>query len=147
MMERRTEGSLAAFRRAVNLNPSSAAAHCYLSHGLAFAGHDREAIAHGEEAIRLSPLDPEMAMFLGGIAVAHYTAGRFPESARYAEELLRLRPGFHGAQRLRCASLAMTGRIDEARSHLAALRREHPDMTIEWIEHYLKGMRKAGLEK
>src|SRR3954471_22169133 len=90
MMERRTEESLAAFRRAVSLNPSSAAAHCYLSHGLAFAGQDREAIAHGKEAIRLSPLDPEMAMFLGGIAVAHYTAGRFPQSARYAEELLRL---------------------------------------------------------
>ena len=38
MMERRTEESIAAFRRAVSLNPSSAAAHCYLSHGLAFSG-------------------------------------------------------------------------------------------------------------
>ena len=38
---------------------------------------DREAIAHGEEAMRLSPLDPEMAFFLGGIAIAHYMAGRF----------------------------------------------------------------------
>ena len=26
-----------------------------------------------------------------------------------------MRPGFHGGQRLRCASLAQTGRIDEAR--------------------------------
>src|SRR5204863_850062 len=84
MMERRTEESIAAFRRAVDLNPSSAAAHCYLSHGLAFAGHDREAIAHGEEPIRLSPLDPEMAMFLGGIAVAHYLAGRFREALQYS---------------------------------------------------------------
>src|SRR5438270_1862230 len=49
MMERRTAESLAAFRRAVNLNPSSATAHCYLSHGLAFAGQDRGAIAHGQE--------------------------------------------------------------------------------------------------
>ena len=111
MMERRTEESIAAFRRAVNLNPSSAAAHCYLSHGLAFAGQDREAIEHAEEAIRLSPLDPEMAMFLGGIAVAHYTAGRYAEALRYSSELLRLRPGFQGAQRLRCASLAQAGRL------------------------------------
>ena len=74
MMERRTEESIAAFRRAVNLNPNSAAAHGYLSHGLAFSGQDSEAIAHGEDAIRLSPLDPEMALFLGGIAVAHYLA-------------------------------------------------------------------------
>ena len=66
MMERRTEESIAAFRRAVKLNPNSAAAHSHLSRGFAFAGRDREAIEHGEDAIRLSPLDPEMALFLGG---------------------------------------------------------------------------------
>jgi len=159
MMERRTEESLAAFRRAVNLNPSSAAAHCYLSHGLAFAGQDREAIAEAEEAMRLSPLDPETAMFIGGIAVAHYTAGRYAEAARHSEELLRLRPGFHGAQRMRCASLAKVGRVEEARAHLTALRREHPGLSIEWIrasvpyqtpalmEGFLDGMRKAGLDE
>jgi tetratricopeptide (TPR) repeat protein len=157
MMERRTEESLAAFRRAVSLNPSSATAHSYLSHGLAFAGHDGEAIAHGEDAIRLSPLDPEMAMFLGGIAVAHYLAGRYGEALRYGEELLRLRPGFQGAQRMRCASLAQTGRIEEAREFLASIRLEHPQLSIDWIrrsvpyqtpelmERFLAGMRKAGL--
>jgi tetratricopeptide (TPR) repeat protein len=157
MMERRTEESLAAYRRAVALNPSSAAAHSYLSHGLAFAGQDRKAIAHAEEAIRLSPLDPEMAMFFGGIAVSHYVGGRYAEAARYGEELLRLRPGFHGAQRLRIASLAKIGRVDEARAFLAALRREHTELSVEWIrasvpyqtpalmEDFLDGMRKAGL--
>ncbi len=80
MMERRTEGSIAAFRRAVSLNPNSAATHSHLSRGFAFAGCDREAIEHGEEAIRLSPLDPEMALFLGAIAVAHYAAGRYAET-------------------------------------------------------------------
>src|SRR4051794_26133553 len=126
MMERRTEESIAAFRRAVNLNPSSAAAHSYLSHGLAFAGQDREAIEHAEEAIRLSPLDPEMAMFLGGIAVAHYTAERYAEAVRYSSELLRLRPGFQGAQRMRCASLAQLGRVDAAREFLETVQRDQP---------------------
>jgi TolB-like protein/cytochrome c-type biogenesis protein CcmH/NrfG len=159
LMERRTEESIAAFRRAVNLNPSSAAAHSYLSHGLAFAGQDREAIEHAEEAIRFSPLDPEMAMFLGGIAVAHYTAGRYAEAVRYSSELLRLRPGFQGAQRMRCASLAQAGRIDEAREFLATVRREQPQLSIDWIrasvpyqtpelmERFLEGMRKAGLNE
>jgi TolB-like protein len=157
MMERRTEESIAAFQRAVNLNPSSAAAHCYLSHGLAFSGRDREAIAHGEEAIRLSPLDPEMAMMLGGIAVAHYIAGRYDEAVRYSEELLRLRPGFQGAQRMRCASLAQTGKLEEARKFLATVRLEQPRLSLAWIrasvpyqtpelmERFLDGMRKAGL--
>ena len=158
MMERRTEELIAAFRRAVMLNPNSAAAHAHLSRGLAFAGRDREAIEHGEDAIRLSPLDPDMALFLGGLAIAHYGAGRYAEAAHYATEALRLRPGFHGPQRLRCASLAQAGQIDEARSFLATARREQPQLSMDWIranapfqtpqlmERYLEGMRKAGLK-
>ncbi len=157
MMERLTEELVSAFRRAINLNPNSAAAHTNLSHIFAFAGQDREAIAHGEEAMRLSPLDPEMAFFLGGIAIAHYLAGRFSESARCATEALRLRPGFQGAQRLHAASLAQAGHIDAARACLATARREHPALSLDWIrvnvpyqtpelmERYLDGMRKAGL--
>ena len=158
MMERRTEESVSAFRRAVNLNPNSAAAHTNLSHIFAFAGQDREAIAHGEEAMRLSPLDPEMAFFLGGIAIAHYIAGRFSESARSATEALRLRPEFQGAQRLRAASLAQAGQIDAARASLATAQRQHPALSLDWIrasvpyqtpelmERFLDGMRKAGLK-
>jgi len=157
MMERRTEESVSAFCRAVNLNPNSAAAHTNLSHIFAFAGQDREAIAHGEEAMRLSPLDPEMAFFLGGIAIAHYMAGRFSEAARSATEALRLRPGFQGAQRLRAASLAQAGQIDAARASLATAQRQHPALSLDWIrasvpyqtpelmERFLDGMRKAGL--
>jgi TolB-like protein/tetratricopeptide (TPR) repeat protein len=157
MMERRTEESITAFRRAVELNPNSAAARGGLGHCLAFAGHDREAIAHAENAIRLSPLDPDMAIFVGGIAVAHYCAGRYAEAVRFAEEQLRARPGFHGGQRLRCASLAQSGRIDEAREFLKLVRSEQPQLSIDWIratvpyqtpqlmERFLDGMRKAGL--
>jgi tetratricopeptide (TPR) repeat protein len=159
MMERRTEESIAAFRRAVSLNPNSAAAHAHLGHIFAFAGQDRAAIEHTEDAIRLSPLDPEMAFFLGGIAVAHYTAGRFAEALRYTTEALRLRPGFQGAQRLRCASLAKVGLVDEAQSLLATVRREQPQLSIDWIrasvpyqtpqlmEQFLDGMREAGLQE
>jgi TolB-like protein/cytochrome c-type biogenesis protein CcmH/NrfG len=157
MMEKRTEESIAAFRRAVKLNPNSAAAHSHLSRGLAFAGQDREAIEHGEDAIRLSPLDPDMALFLGGIAVAHYAARRYAEAAHYATEAVRVRPGFQGAQSMRCASLAQAGRVDEARSFLATARREQPGLSIHWLranvpyqthellERYLEGMRNAGL--
>jgi TolB-like protein/tetratricopeptide (TPR) repeat protein len=157
LMERRTEESIAAFRRAVQLNPSSAAAHGNLGRALAFAGQDRGAIEHAEEAIRLSPLDPEMALFLGAIAVAHYSAGRYQESTECSWKLLRLRPGFQGAQRLLCASLAQAGRIDEARKYLAAVRLDQPQLSTEWIrasvpyqtselmERFVDGMRKAGL--
>lgn len=159
LMERRAEESIAAFERAVNLNRNSAAAHAHLGHGLAFSGRDQEAIRHAEEAIRLSPFDPMMAIFLGTIAVAHYLAGRYAEALRYTTEAARVRHGFQGAQRLRCASLAQVGRIDEAQRLLATVRLEQPQLSLQWIranvpyqtpelmEHFLKGMRKAGLNE
>ena len=160
MMQRRTEEAIAAFRGAVNLTPSSAAAHAHLSRGLAFAGYSDEAVEHGEAALRLSPLDPEIALFRGGISIAHYTARRFDLALRFTEENLRLRPGFQGAQRLHCASLAQAGRIDEARTLLSVLRRSHrPPLTIAWVrenvpyqtpalmELFIEGLRKAGLDE
>jgi tetratricopeptide (TPR) repeat protein len=93
MMEWRTEESIAAFRRAVSLNPSSAAAHCYLSHGLAFLGQCAMPSRMATKAIRLSPLDPDTAMFLGGITVAHYLAGRYAEAFETSEAVAAAAPG------------------------------------------------------
>ena len=159
MMEKRTGETIAAFETAVRLNPSSAAAHCYLSRGLAFSGRDREAIEHAETAIRLSPMDPEMALVYGCIAVAHYTAGRYDQTLHYTGEVLRLRPGFQGAQRLRCAALAQLGRITEAKEFLEHVMIGQPQLTLQWIresvpyqtpetmERFLDGMRKAGVRE
>jgi hypothetical protein len=100
-----------------------------------------------------------MAFFLGGIAVAHFAADRFVEAVRYTAEALRLRPGFQGAQRLRCASLAQAGRISEARAYLPTVQRDQPHLSIDWIrasvpfqtqqlmERFLEGMHKAGLNR
>ena len=158
LMEWRSEESIASLRRAVNLNPNSAAAHAHLGRCLAFAGQDREAIEHSQEAMRLSPLDPMMALWFGAMAVAHFAGGRYPEAAEYTSEALRLRPGFQGAHRLHCASLALAGQLEEARAYFAVVRREQPQLSPDWIranvpyqtpelmDRFLDGMRKAGLE-
>jgi tetratricopeptide (TPR) repeat protein len=157
MMERHTDESIAAFRRAVELNPNSAAARSHLSRGLAFAGLHGEAIEHGEAAIRLAPFDPQKALFLGGIAVAKHAAGRFDEAVHWSVEAQRLRPGFQGSRRMLCANLALAGRADEARAVLSSLRRDQPELSMSWltanvpyqtsrlIERYQDGMWKAGL--
>jgi predicted Zn-dependent protease len=98
-----------------------------------------------------------MALFLGGIAIAHHAAGRYAEAVEYATEAARLRPGFQGVQRMRCASLAKAGQVAEARALMNELRRDHPQLTLAWIkdnvpyqtqalmDSYLDAMRKAGL--
>jgi adenylate cyclase len=157
MMDRRTDESIAACRRALDLNPSSATAHGYLGRVLSWAGRDREAITKLEEAIRLSPYDPQNAIFLANIGLCHFLAGRFAQAVDFLSQAFKERPKYLGLQRLFCASLAQAGRLEEARVTLAEILREQPDLSIDWLrqnapyqtpefmERFLDGMRKAGL--
>ncbi|MFI5021391.1 MAG: adenylate/guanylate cyclase domain-containing protein [Alphaproteobacteria bacterium] len=156
-VRRRTSAAAAEFQRAIDLNPNFAAAHGYLGWALAFGGQSEQAIAHLKEAIRMSPHDPQNAIFNTGLAIAHYLAGRFAEAVEYSREILQQRSAFTAGHRIYCASLAQNGQIDEAREALAALKEVHPDLSIAWIEQnvpytaapmakFLEGMRKAGLQ-
>jgi len=156
-VRRRTSAAAAEFQRALALNPNFAAAHGYLGWALAFDGQSEQAIAHLKEAIRMSPHDPQNAIFNTGLAVAHYLAGRFAEAVEYSRETLQQRSAFTAGHRIHCASLAQNGQIDEAREALARLKAVHPDLSIAWIESnvpytaapmakFVEGMRKAGLQ-
>ena len=52
------------FRRAIELNPGSVSAHHFYSHYLLALGRDQDALAEGEKAYDLSPVDPEMSVHL-----------------------------------------------------------------------------------
>ena len=153
---RRTEEAVRRFRAAIDLNPNFAAAYGYIGWALAHDGQSDEAIKNLQQAIRMSPRDPFNVFFLAGLAAANYLAGRYSEAAEWAEQAVQLRPGHLGARRKLCASLAQAGQIEEARAALSTLRQLQPDISIAWIrqsvpytsgpmEHFLEGMRKAGL--
>jgi tetratricopeptide (TPR) repeat protein len=155
-IERRTDESIAHFQRALDLNPNFAAAHGYLGWVLSFDGQSEKSIAHSQTAIRMSPHDPQQVIFYGGMAAAHYLAGRYDEAIDSALRVLRYRPTFNGARRLMVSALAQAGRLDEARLELERLKGFQPDISISWIEKnvpytpasmikYLEGWRKVGL--
>ena len=152
---RRTEEAAGEFQRALDLNPNFAAARGYLGWGLALDDRS-EAIAHLEEAIRMSPHDPQNAIFYVGLAVAHYLRGRFDEAIGFARKAIQQRQGMAGGRRIYVASLAQAGEVEEARRELEQLKESQPDLSIAWIERYVpytpgpmakfvEGMRKAGL--
>jgi adenylate cyclase len=156
-VRRQTNVAAAEFRRALALNPNFAAAHGYLGWTLAFDGQTEQASAHLEEAIRMSPHDPQNAIFNTGLAAVHYLAGRYGEAVEYSRKTLQQRSAFTAGHRIYVASLAQNGQIDEAREALARLKELHPDLSIAWIEKnvpytsgpmtkFVEGMRKAGLE-
>jgi tetratricopeptide (TPR) repeat protein len=155
--QRRTAVAAMEFRRALALNPNFAAAHGYLGWALAFDGQSEQAVPHLEEAIRLSPHDPQNAIFNTGLAVTHYLAGRYAEAVEYSGKTLQQRSAFSAGYRIHCASLAQAGEADQAREALARLKEMHPGLSIAWIEQnvpytaapmvkFLEGMRKAGLQ-
>jgi tetratricopeptide (TPR) repeat protein len=107
--------------------------------------------------MRMSPHDPQNAVFNAGLAVAHYLAGRYIEAVGFARKALQQHYGFIGSHRIYVASLAQAGRIDEARAALARMKEIQPAVSIAWIKkyvpyppeqmaHYIEGVRKAGLE-
>ncbi|MGA7166200.1 MAG: tetratricopeptide repeat protein [Pseudolabrys sp.] len=154
---RHTDGAVEEFQRALDLNPNFAAAHGYLAFALAVDGRSEQAIAHSEQAIHMSPHDPQNAIFNMCIGVAHYLAGRYPEAVAFGRKAIQQRTQFTSGHRIYVASLAQAGQIEEARDALARLKGLFPEMTIAWIKQYvpytagpmekfLDGMRKAGLE-
>ena len=154
---RRTEEAAEEFRRAILLNPNFAAAHGYLGWALALDGQSDPATAHLGEAIRMSPRDPQNAIFYVGLAAAHYLAGRYTEAIGFGRKAIQHRYSFTGGHRIYVAGLAQAGRIDEARTALARLKELQPNLSIAWIEKYvpytpramakfLDGIRKAGLQ-
>src|SRR5206468_4176437 len=79
-----------AFRKAVGLNPKSAAAQ----YGLGFLSQARGALRDAIEAYRKAvALDPEMAEAYGNVAAAYASAGRNDDAADALRKALQLDPG------------------------------------------------------
>jgi TolB-like protein/Flp pilus assembly protein TadD len=155
--KRCTDDAIDEFQRALDLNPNFAAAHGFLGCALAFDARSDQAIEHIEQAIRMSPYDPQNALLNAALAAAHYQAGRYPEAVGIAHKAIQQRFELTNGHRIYVASLAQAGRIEEARAALARLQGLHPDNSIAWIkgnvpytpgamEKFLEGFRKVGLQ-
>jgi TolB-like protein/class 3 adenylate cyclase/Flp pilus assembly protein TadD len=156
-MQRRMAESTAEFQRALQLNPNFAAAHGYLGWALSFDGQSDNAMVHLQEALRMSPHDPQNAIFHVGVAISHYMAGRYDDAIAACRIAFQQRAGMARGTRVYIASLAQAGRVEEARVALARMKETHPGLSIAWIEQnvpytpdamakFLDGMRKAGLQ-
>jgi adenylate cyclase len=155
--KRATDEAVEEFTRALDLNPNFAAAHGYLALALALADRSKEAITHGEQAIHMSPHDPQTGLFNVALAAAHYLEGHFNEAVLCGRKAVQLSPQLSGAYRIYVASLAQAGQIGEAYEALQRLKELQPTISIDWIERYvpytgtamakfINGMRKAGLQ-
>jgi TolB-like protein len=151
------DGGLALLDQARILNPNLTAAWFLGGFARVWRGDPDGAIADITQAMRLSPLDPEMYRMQVGMAAAHLFAKRFNEASSWAAKAFRHTPNFLFAAAFIAASHALAGQTDEARRAMQHLRQLDPALCISSLTKYLPirrpqdlatlsdGLRKAGL--
>jgi DNA-binding SARP family transcriptional activator len=143
---------------AIELNPTFAQAHCALGDSLAYAGRLDEAIPCFQEAVRVSPHDPYLWAFLTYGAMAHLFRHDYETAAGWASDAVRVPNAHYGANLALISALGHLGRRDECKAALAELLQIRPDFCCQLarerlfylkdqgqIDHYIEGLRKAGL--
>ncbi|TWC06052.1 TolB-like protein [Bradyrhizobium macuxiense] len=129
--EPETGSALAA--RAIALDPNLALARLWAGWAKVYLGAHDAAIEQFSAAIRLSPIDPHLFVPQTGMAFAHFFSGRYDQALAQATTAIQRQPNFPGAQRIRMSSLAMTGRISEARLACEAALQIDPTLRISSI--------------
>ena len=154
---RKMDPSIANARKAIELSPTLMAAYGTLISSLAFSGRASEAIEAYRISERLSPRDPDRSQRLMGLMLAQFVAGNYEEAIRAADEHILLQPKWGNTRRWRAASLALLGKLDEARLAIAEYLKMEPHYTIsvynrigmlqrpEDKERLIEGFRLAGL--
>ncbi len=154
----RIEAGIAAMEDALALNPSFAAAHANLAFLLNYCGRPQDAAQSVQKAIRLSPYDNRMFLWLPALAAAHYQQGKYEEAIDVGRRAVALKPDHPGGLRYVVAALGQLGRETEAREALFALQRietlaiDYPTVVKMLFRndaagtHFLEGLRKAGVD-
>jgi adenylate cyclase len=150
---------IAVLQRLIELNPNSASSYGQLGFVLSYAGRPDDAITNLERAMRLSPRDHSMHMWLVGMGWAHFAMGRYEAAASWLERCRQTRPDYHLAHRALAATYAQLGRLEEARRALqedlrlvaeesvSVIMAQIPYADPAFLEKYLAALRKAGLKE
>jgi adenylate cyclase len=103
------------FDRALAANPSSAIAWLRSSATFSYIGETREARRRADIGLRLSPFDAHVFLSYAIVALSSYAAGDYADATLWARRSATLNPRFTANLRFLAASLAASGKIEEAR--------------------------------
>jgi TolB-like protein len=153
----RLDRAVSAFRHAIDLNPSYAAAHVLLGQMHLYRGDARGALRLAEKGIRLSPRDPRLFIWLPALSGAHYQLREYAQVIEPGLRSWNLNRNWPAGLRYAAAALGQLGRSAEGEA--AALELQSLGQTLGFVEanlcrlyadqsavqHVIDGLRKAGL--
>ena len=149
--------SIAAFERAIELNPNCSLAYGSLGTALSIFGDPDESIRNNEIAIRSNPKDPSIFFRYSGIAMAHFRAGRYSKASQWARKSINRKPNWRIGHAVLASSLVQLNLFGEAEEAIDEYLENIPNETISDLRTVLpfnnpddthrfeEGLRKAGL--
>ena len=110
------------------------------------------ALANIDQAMKLSPRDPEMGRWHWIKGGTFSYMGRYQDAVREIRAALETGYSFWGVYAHLAVAYAFLDRQSEAEAAVAQARKQKPDLTIKWLRARLdepevsyEGLRKAGL--
>jgi adenylate cyclase len=143
------------YQQAITLNSNDADGAAQMGGLFIDMGRFSEALDWFQRAVRLNPLHP--AWYLYGIGEAYYGARQYARAIAPLRAAVNRFPNFITPRRHLAAAYAQMDRLEEARAEIATIRELDPSVCLalyrgrlryekmEDLEHYLDGLRKAGL--
>jgi len=129
--------AMALFDRALEASPSSAIAWVRSSPTYSYVGSHQEAIRRAEQALELSPLDPNVFLPHTALCLAHYVAGEHDEAARWGGKAREENPRYTANLRLLAATLAATGNSKQAQDVARELLAAEPGFQVgRFVDRY-----------
>ncbi len=122
--------AMALFDQALAINPSCALAWARSATTLAYLGQGEQALERVQQALRLSPRDPNCFAFFTTRGTAALVLGRHDEAAAWLAQARRLNPGYKAALRLLIAALMLGGEQTQARALADEFMALEPDFRV-----------------
>ena len=127
------------YDRALAINPSASSAWVWSTSACSWLGQGEEAVRRSQRAIELSPFDPLMYTFTSIAGTAHAVAGEYDKSVEFCRRSLRQNRMFASTHRTLTISLALAGRVDEARVAGVELLKLEPTLTVSGFKSRYPG--------
>ena len=148
--------AIAAYRRALEINPNFSVAYGSLGTVLALAGRVDESIRNSETCIRLNPRDPSIFFRFSGLALAYFVAQDYAKAREWSEKAVQRKRDWWQGHALLAVSCALLNEQDEARAAVGDWLLAIPSATMSNLpplpfrnatatERFRGGLRKAGL--
>jgi tetratricopeptide (TPR) repeat protein len=137
----RHDQSMVELEQAIELSPNFAVGHYTLSFVHSQTGDPKLAIESSDHSRLLSPYDPFLFGMFGARAMALVRLGRFDEAAEWGMKAAARPNSSPHILGIATFSLALAGRLDEARTYMAAIHKASPGYRVD---DFLTGMQFAG---